>query len=207
MDSIFTNFQNSKTSDSYRLLLNLTNKINLKGSDKYVALSNFSIYYTWKNIKKSYRNNKIENISSNKDWRIWITWWIIFHIRYSRLLWIYIKTTWRKYYSIRIYVNKIVIQEGGFLNFLRPLISAGLQLMKNVLTPLAKSVLSLLGLTAGIAETDPLIQKKISGLRTTTLIISNKEIEDLMKMFKCFEQSGLLIKGVGETIKNKANNR
>ena len=79
--------------------------------------------------------------------------------------------------------------------------------MKNVLTPLAKSVLSLLGLRAGIAETDALIQKKISGLRTTTLIISNKEIEDLMKMFKCFEQSGLLIKGVGETIKNKANNR
>ena len=76
--------------------------------------------------------------------------------------------------------------------------------MKNVLTPLAKSVLSLLGLTAGIAETDPLIQKKISRLRTTTLIISNKEIEDLMKMFKCFEQSGLLIKGVSETIKNKA---
>ena len=67
MDSIFTNFQNSKTSDSYRLLLNLTNKINLKGSDKYVALSNLSICYTWKNIKKSYRNNKIENISSNKD--------------------------------------------------------------------------------------------------------------------------------------------
>ena len=204
MDSTFTNFQNSKTSDSYRLLLNLTNKINLKGSDKYVALSNFSIYYTWKNIKKSYRNNKIENISSNKDWRIWITRWIIFYIRYSKLLWIYIKTTWRKYYSIRIYVNKIVIQEGGFLNFLRPLISAGLQLMKNVLTPLAKSVLSLLGLTAGIAETDPLIQKKISRLRTTTLIISNKEIEDLMKMFKCFEQSGLLIKGVSKTIKNKA---
>ena len=67
MDSTFTNFQNSKTSESYRLLLNLTNKINLKGSDKYVALSNLSIYYTWKNIKKSYRNNKIENISSNKD--------------------------------------------------------------------------------------------------------------------------------------------
>ena len=204
MDSTFTNFQNSKTSDSYRLLLNLTNKINLKGSDKYVALSNFSIYYTWKNIKKSYRNNKIENISSNKDWRIWITRWIIFYIRYSKLLWIYIKTTWRKYYLIRIYVTKIVIQEGGFLNFLRPLISTGLQLMKNVLTPLAKSVLSLLGLRAGIAETDALIQKKISGFRTTTLIISNKEIEDLMKMFKCFEQSGLLIKGVSETIKNKA---
>ena len=40
----------SKTSDSHRLLLNLTEKINLKRSDKYVALSNLNIYYTWKNI-------------------------------------------------------------------------------------------------------------------------------------------------------------
>ena len=46
-----------KTSDSHRLLLNLSNKINLKRNDKYVALSNLSIYYTWKNIKKSYKNN------------------------------------------------------------------------------------------------------------------------------------------------------
>ena len=50
--------ENSKTSDPHRLLLNLSDKINLKGSDKYVALSNFSIYYTWKNIQKYYKNNK-----------------------------------------------------------------------------------------------------------------------------------------------------
>ena len=54
------NSKNSKTSDPYSLLLNLTDKINLKGSDKYVALSNLSIYYTWKNIKKSYKNNKFK---------------------------------------------------------------------------------------------------------------------------------------------------
>ena len=48
------NSKNSKTSNTYRLLLNLTDKTNLKRSDKYVALSNLSIYYTWKNIKKSY---------------------------------------------------------------------------------------------------------------------------------------------------------
>ena len=53
MDTIFMNSKNNKTSDPHRLLLNLTDKINLKGSDKYVALSNFIIYYTWKNIKKS----------------------------------------------------------------------------------------------------------------------------------------------------------
>ena len=46
------NSKNSKTSDPQRLLLNLSEKMNLKGSDKYVALSNISIYYTWKNIKK-----------------------------------------------------------------------------------------------------------------------------------------------------------
>ena len=60
MDTIFMNFENSKTSDPHRLLLNLTDKINLKRSDKYVALSNLSIYYTWKNIKNSYENNKFK---------------------------------------------------------------------------------------------------------------------------------------------------
>ena len=48
------NFGNSKIYDPQRLLLNLSDKINLKGSDKYVALSNLSIYDTWKNIKKLY---------------------------------------------------------------------------------------------------------------------------------------------------------
>ena len=51
------NSENIKTSDPHRLLLNLSEKKNLKRSDKYVALSNLSIYYTWKNIKKSYKNN------------------------------------------------------------------------------------------------------------------------------------------------------
>ena len=54
------NSGNSKTSDPHRLWLNLTDKINLKISNKYVALSNFSIYYTWKNIKFSYKNNKFK---------------------------------------------------------------------------------------------------------------------------------------------------
>ena len=54
------NSENSKTFDHHRLLLNITDKINLKGSDTYVALSNLGIYYTWKNIKKSYKSNKFE---------------------------------------------------------------------------------------------------------------------------------------------------
>ena len=60
MDTIFMNPENSKTSDPHRLILNLTNKINLKVSEKYVAFSNLSIYYIWKIVKKSYKNNKFK---------------------------------------------------------------------------------------------------------------------------------------------------
>ena len=54
------NSENSKTTDTHRLLLKLTDKINLKRTDIYVTLSNLSIYNTWKNIKKSYKNNKFK---------------------------------------------------------------------------------------------------------------------------------------------------
>lgn len=53
MNTIFRFSKNSKTSDPYRLMLNLSGKINLKRSEKCVALSNFMIYYAWKNIKKT----------------------------------------------------------------------------------------------------------------------------------------------------------
>ena len=54
------NSKNSKTSKLHVLMLNLTDKLDLRRSNKYVALSNFSIYYTWKNIKNSYNNNKFK---------------------------------------------------------------------------------------------------------------------------------------------------
>ena len=57
MDTIFMNSENCKTSDSQRLLHSHTDKINLKTTDKYVDLSNPSIYYTSKKIKKSCKNN------------------------------------------------------------------------------------------------------------------------------------------------------
>ena len=60
MNTIFMNSENSKTSDPHRLLLNLTDKIDLRRKDKYIALLNLSIYYTWRNIKKSYKNNKFK---------------------------------------------------------------------------------------------------------------------------------------------------
>ena len=54
------NSKNSKTSDLCTLLLNLTYKIDLSREDRYVALSNLTIYYTWRNIRKSYKNKKFK---------------------------------------------------------------------------------------------------------------------------------------------------
>ena len=56
MDTIFMNSENSKTSKTQVLILNLTDKIDLRRSEKSIALSNLSAYCTWKNIKKSYNN-------------------------------------------------------------------------------------------------------------------------------------------------------
>ena len=60
MDTIFMNSENSKTSKSYVLNLKLTDKLYLRIGEKVIALSNLSIYYTWKNIKSSCNNNKFK---------------------------------------------------------------------------------------------------------------------------------------------------
>ena len=82
--------------------------------------------------------------------------------------------------------------------------TAGLRLMKNVLIPLAKNVLLLLGLTAAASATDEAIQKKLFGFGTTSLIISKEEMEDIVKIVKFLEEPDLLIKEVSKTIKNEA---
>ena len=60
MNTILVNSKSSKTSDTHQLLFSLTEKINWKKNDKYVALSHLSLYYTWKSIKKSYKKNQLE---------------------------------------------------------------------------------------------------------------------------------------------------
>ena len=60
MDTIFMNSENSRTSKYHVLMLKLTDKLDLKRGEKSIALSNLSIYYTWKNIKSSYNNNKFK---------------------------------------------------------------------------------------------------------------------------------------------------
>ena len=60
MDTIFMNSENSKISEYHILVLKLTDKLDLRRGQKTVALSNLSIYYTWKNVKSSYKNNKFK---------------------------------------------------------------------------------------------------------------------------------------------------
>ena len=97
--------------------------------------------------------------------------------------------------------------------------AAGLPLMKKILTPIAKNVLSPIELSAAMLPAYAAIQKKFHGSdrfpsdlasrpsesasHTTTLIISNEEREDIMKIVKSLEEPGLLVKGIKETIKNE----
>ena len=110
-----------------------------------------------------------------------------------------------------------MIQSGGFLGrLLGPLLKTGLPLITNGIKPLAKIVLIPLGLTVAASTADAAIHKKILGSghnrpssstshnnTTTTLIISNNEVEDIIKIVKFLEDSGLLLKGVTETIQNE----
>ena len=97
-----------------------------------------------------------------------------------------------------------MIQSGGFLGILLgPLLKAGFPLIKNVINPLVKSVLIPLGLTAAASAADAGIHKKILGSGNTTLIISNKDIDDLIKIVKSLEDSGLLLKEVTKSVQNE----
>ena len=60
MNTIFMNSKNSKTSELHVLILNFTDKLDLRRGEKNITLSNISIYYIWRNIKSSYNNNKFK---------------------------------------------------------------------------------------------------------------------------------------------------
>ena len=102
-------------------------------------------------------------------------------------------------------LNYKIIQPGGFFGrLLGPLLITGFPLRKNVIKPLAKSILFLLGLTAATSAADVGIHAKILGSGATTLVISNDEMEEIIKIVKSLEDSCLLLKGVSETIQNQA---
>ena len=90
-----------------------------------------------------------------------------------------------------------IIQSGGFLDkLLGPLLKTGLPLLKSVIKPLG-----LLGLTAARSGIDAGVQRKIYGSGTTNLVISNEEINDIMKIAQALDDSNILLNGV--TLKNQ----
>ena len=128
MDKVFMNSKNSRTSKYHVLVLKLTDKLYLKRGQKSVALSNLSIYYTWKNIESSYNNNK-SKISAPRwsgEFELPDGSYSISDIQY------YFEYILQKHSenvdnpSIRIYVNKIEnritfkIKNGYYLELLTP---------------------------------------------------------------------------------------
>ena len=80
-----------------------------------------------------------------------------------------------------------------------PLLKSGLPLLKSVVKPLGMS-----GLTAAASATDAATSEKILGSGNhTTLIISNDDMQDLLKIVKSLEDSGILLNGITETVKNE----
>ena len=103
--------------------------------------------------------------------------------------------------------TKSACQKGGFLNFPRPLMTAALPLMKSVGTPVGKSVLVPLELSAGMSAANADIHKNIYGSGATALIVSNEEMGNIMKILKSFEKLALIIKTISETIKMNQNTK
>ena len=93
----------------------------------------------------------------------------------------------------------VYLQKGRFLKFLMPLLKSGLSLLKSVIKPLG-----VLGLTAAASATDAATNKKILGSGNhTTLIISNDYMQDLLKIVKSLEDSGILLDGITGAVKNE----
>ena len=144
-------------------------------------------------------------------------WWLLTNRQVANL-----RKAFANYLSTDIKLSKTqlskMIQSGGFLGrLLGPLLKTGLPLIKNVIKPLAKSILIPLGLTASASAADAGIHKKVLGSgysrssssasrnhpSSTTLIISNNKMEDIIKIVKSLEDSGLLSKGVTATVENR----
>ena len=122
------NSENSKTSEPHILILKLTDKLDLRRGEKIIALSNFSIYYTWKIIKSSYNNNKFK-ISAptwNDKFELPDGWYSVSNIqdRFDYILKMHRENTDKP--LVQIYVNKIEnmvtfkIKDGYSLELLTP---------------------------------------------------------------------------------------
>ena len=113
-----------------------------------------------------------------------------------------LRNSFANHTSVDIKLSKAQLtkmQKARFLKFLMPLLKSGLPLLKSVVKPL-----DMLAVTAAASPTDAAINKKILGSGNhATLIISNDDMQDLLKIVKSLEDSGILLDGITETVKNK----
>ena len=99
MDAIFLNSENSKTPKPHVLILKLTNKLDLRISEKIIALSNLRIYYTWKNIKNSYNNNKFKIAAPTWNDKFELPDWSYSVSDIQNYFWVYLKKKkWWRYW-------------------------------------------------------------------------------------------------------------
>ena len=116
-----------------------------------------------------------------------------------------IRKAFANHSSIDIKLSKTqlskMIQSGGFLGNLLGKLAGPLM---EVAMSLAKNVLASLGLSAAMSAIDGSIKKKMLGSGATTLITSNDEMDDILKIVKSLENSGVLLKGVSKTIQHEA---
>ena len=107
--------------------------------------------------------------------------------------------------DIKLFKTQIskIIQSGGFLGSLLSKLAGSLM---KVAVPLAKNFLAPLGITVAASAIDAGIQKKIHGSGTTTLIILNEEMNDIMIIVQTLEDSKILLKMVLKQLKTKQNN-
>ena len=97
-----------------------------------------------------------------------------------------------------------IIQSGGFVG---PLLSKIVGPLMKVTVPWAKNILAPLGVTAAASAIDAGIEKKTHGSGTTTLIISNEEMNDIMKIVQTLEDSNILLKGITKTIEKETKKK
>ena len=103
----------------------------------------------------------------------------------------------------RAQIKKIIMSGGALGSVLGKLIGP----LTKVAKPLIKKILPTLGLSAAISGIHGAIQKKIHGSGTTTLVISNEELSDIMKIIQALKNSDILLKEISKTIKNDIKNK
>ena len=188
MNKIIVNLNTYKTTQY--------NNLNVKLSNSQLSKIKSSIKYET-DVVLRISSNMVGNSSDNTNFphELLLTNRQVANIRKA-----FAKNTSTDIKLLKTQLSKM-IQSGGFLGILLGKLAGPL---REAAMPLAKNVLAPLGLSAAMSAVDGSIKKKMLGSGATTLIISNDEMDDLLKIVKSLEDSNVLLKGVSETIQHEA---